>query len=127
MTLQEEIRTDLENEVFSAFGKEVTLIRKTSTYDDYGEEVSYTGSQEPIIAVPYNIVTTRESQEPFGSSREGELDMAIKYDQDISINDYIIMEGVTYEVKEIAKNFLPDNVVTIIRLTKIANLVSNDA
>jgi hypothetical protein len=127
MTLQEEIRTDLENEVFSAFGKEVTLIRKTSTYDDYGEEVSYTGSQEAIIAVPYNIVTTRESQEPFGSSREGELDMAIKYDQDISINDYIIMEGVTYEVKEIAKNFLPDNVVTIIRLTKIANLVSNDA
>ena len=44
--------------------------------------------------------------------------MAIKWDQTINSGDLIVMEGVTYDVKQADPNYLPDNVVTIIRLSR---------
>jgi len=52
--------------------------------------------------------------------------MAVKYDQTISIGDIVLIETLTYEIKEIGKNFLPDNVVTIVRLARVADITSDN-
>ena len=52
--------------------------------------------------------------------------MAVKWDQDVSIGDIVIIESLTYEIKEIGKNFLPDNVVTIVRLARVVPVTADD-
>ena len=123
----DEIREDLEEEVFSEFGKTVTLKRKGSpVYNTWGELESHSTTETSIVAVPYNIITNRQSHQTFGNLQEGELDMAVKYDQAIAIDDVVTIESQDYNVKEIAKNFLPDNVVTIVRLTKSVTLTADN-
>jgi len=127
MALQDEIRTDLEEEVFSEFGKTVTHITKGSpVYNERGELEDYTASSESIVAVPYNIVETRQSHEAFGNLRTGELDMALKYNQAVQEGDLFTIDSINYEVKQIDKNFLPDNVVTIVRLARVADITANN-
>ena len=127
MALQDEIREDLEEEVFSEFGKTVTLTTiGTPTYNDRGEIEDYTSSEASIVAVPYNIIENRQSHQPFGDLAEGDLDMAVKYDQTIAIDDIVTIETIEYRVKEISKNFLPDNVVTIVRLAKNTPVTADD-
>ena len=119
MTLQDEIRDDLDNEVFDEFGKTVTLINESlPIYNDRKELESSTQVSTDIIAVPYNIIENRQSHQVFGEMDEGDLDMAVRYDQTIAIDNLVVIEGITYKVKDINKNYLPDNVVTIVRLTK---------
>ena len=127
MALQDEIRDDLEEEVFSEFGKTVTLtIKGSPVYNERGELEDYTASETSIVAVPYNIIESRQSYEAFGDLQSGEMDMAVKWDQDVSIGDIVIIESLTYEIKEIGKNFLPDNVVTIVRLARVVPVTADD-
>ena len=120
MSLQQEIREDLDVEVFQEFGKSVTLIRQGEpTLNERGEIESTQDTRSNITAVPYNIIETRGSSQPFGELQEGDLDMAVRYDQSIDVGDKVIIEGVTYKVREVSKNFLPENVVTIVRLTRV--------
>ena len=127
MSLQDEVRDDLEEEVFTEFGKTVTLKTKGSpVYNTRGELESSTESSTDIIAVPYNIIETRESNQPFGELQEGDLDMAVKYDQSIETGDIVTIESIDYRVDQVDKNFLPDNVVTIVRLMRTQTETSDD-
>lgn len=127
MTLQSEIREDLEAEVFGAFGKTVTLINKTTPiYNSWGEIESYTETSTSITAVPYDILWDRKSTQIFGQLKEGEMAMAVKYDQDVNKDDLITVETENFKVVEVNKNFLPDNVVTILRLARVENVATND-
>jgi len=122
-----DIRQDLEEEVFSVFGKTITRSYLGSpTYNTRGELEIGDESTEDIIAVPYNIIEERRSQNPFGQLNEGDLDMALKWDQEVLKTDKYIIEGVTYKVEDINLNYLPGNVVTIIRLTKVAPVVADN-
>lgn len=115
----EEIRTDLDNFVFIPYGKTVTFIKKTSPiYNTRGElqQVSSTNSSATIV--PYNIAYKRESHQAFGNLQEGDMDAAVRYSLDVDINDGFTIDGTTYLVKQIEKNYLPENVVTIVRLSK---------
>jgi len=119
MTIQDDVREDLQEEVFSEIGKTVTLINRSAPiYNDRGEIDSFTETSTSITAVPYNIVNDREDQQPFGTILQGEMDMAVPYTVTINIDDTVVIETVNYKVKEKAENYLPDNVVTIVRLTK---------
>lgn len=127
MGLQEEIRADLETEVFGAFGKTVTFIKKsTPIYNDWGEIESYTETSSSIIAVPYDITYDRKAIQRFGSLKEGEMSMAVKYDQVVDKGDLIEIESERFAVVDIMKNYLPDNVVTILRLAREEYVTSDN-
>ena len=127
MALQDEVRDDLEEEVFNEFGKTMILRTITPIYNDYGELEGQTNTDTNIVAVPYNITEDRESYQPFGNLEAGDMDVAIKYSDTITTDDYLVIEGIVYKVKNIQKNFLPDNVVTIVRVSKIADKTAYEA
>ena len=98
MALVEEIRADLEAEVFGAFGKTVRLINKTTPiYNTWGEientsDLTSTNNLiSSIVAVPYDILWDRKSVQAFGSLKEGEMAMAVKYDQTVNKNARIFI------------------------------------
>ena len=127
MAIQDEIRDDLDNEVFGEFGKTVTLTSFSNpTYNVRGELEGSTETESSIVVVPYNIIETRTSQNPFGDLQEGDMDVALRYDQVIAKGDVLTMESEDYKVINIEPNWLPDNVVTIVRVVKVEPLVADD-
>lgn len=127
MAIQDEIRTDLENEVFSEFGKTVTFIKlSTPTYNSRGEVESSTETQSSITIVPYDIIHDRRNRQPFGDLKEGEMAAAVRYTDDVAKDDKFIIESENWKVIEVSKNYLPDNVVTIIRLARDQYVADDD-
>ena len=119
MTIQDEFRDDLQSEIFDEVGKTVTISRKSvPVYNVRGEIDSETSVDESIVIVPYNIMNDKETYQDFGDLLEGDMDAAVPYNTSINVGDSIDIEEVAYKIKNIQKNYLPDNVVTIIRLTK---------
>lgn len=119
---QDLVRQKLEAKVFNAFGKTVTLIKdSTPIYNNRGELEDSTEVESSIVTVPYNFMKGRLSYQPFGDLKEGESDMAVPYTVDIAVKDQIEMEGQRYKVVNLEENPLPDNTVTIIRISKINN------
>lgn len=119
MADQDDIRDDLDTEVFEVFGKEVTLNSLSSpTYNTRGEMEDVASVASTITIVPYNIIDSRQSYESFGNIEEGEMDAAIRYNIVVNIDDELVFEGDTWLIKDISPNYLPDNVVTIVRITR---------
>ena len=124
---QTEFREALDEDIFDEIGKSVTLIKESlPIYNDRNELEDSTPVETTIIAVPYNIVNARQSHQSFGEIEEGDMDMVVRYDQVIAINNKVVIDNKTFYVKEVAENYLPDNVATIVRLTKTEPLVSDD-
>ena len=119
MAIQDEIRDDLDIEVFGEIGKVITLISQSApTYNSRGEEEDVVATSTQITAVPYNITQDRQTFEEIGNINEGEMFVAVRYDQVIAVNDQMTIESENWFVKDIEKNYLPDNVVTIVRIAK---------
>lgn len=122
MADQQKIRDTLQTKVFDAFGKSVTLISKSApVYNDREELENETETNSTITIVPYNIIDKRQTYERFGNLEEGDMDAAVPYSIVVNIDDEMLIESERWFIKEIAPNYLPDNVVTIIRLTKKQN------
>lgn len=120
--LYEKVRTKLQSKVFGKLGKTISFISKSSpTYNDRGELEQVTETTTNIVAVPYDTDSDTLTYQAFGELKEGETDLAIKYDQTVNIDDEIEMEGIKYRVVNISPNYLPENVVTIIRVSRIEN------
>jgi hypothetical protein len=114
------IRTKLQNKIFTPYGKSVTLKSQSSpVYNTRGEQESVTQTTTTITVVPYNIIANRRSYEPFGDLDSGDLEMAVPYSVSIALKDIITMDGTDYVVSQVEKNYLPDNVVTIVRVSKV--------
>jgi hypothetical protein len=127
MSLQDEVRSDLATEVFEAFGKTVTFINKsTPIYNTWGEIEGNTETSSSIIVVPYDILWDRKSPQKFGELKEGEMAVAVKYDQTVVKGDVFEIDSDRFTVVEVNKNYLPDNVVTILRLAREENFASDD-
>ena len=119
LDIQQEFIEALDEDIFNEIGKEVTLIVETGeVFNERGELEDSTETSSTIIGVPYNITNDRQSHQSFGEFNEGDLDMVVRYDQAIEIDNKIVIDGVIYKVKEVGKNYLPGNVATIIRLIK---------
>ena len=124
MSLVDEVRTDIQQDIFDVIGKTVTLINKsTPIYNTRGEVVSYTSNQTDIIGVPYNIMWDRKDSQPFGDMNAGDMALFVPYTVTVKIDDEIIVESEYYKVVEIQKHFIPDNVATLLRITKIPDVV----
>jgi hypothetical protein len=114
------IRNKLQSKIFTPYGKSVTLKSKSSPiYNSRGEEEDQTFTSSTISIVPYNIINADEVHEPFGTLEEGELDAAVAYSVTVAVGDKITMESVDYYIKNVQENYLPENVVSIIRLAKV--------
>jgi hypothetical protein len=119
MSLQDEIRADLQAEVFGEFGKTVQKVVNTAPVkNDWGEIESYTETTTNIVVVPYDIIQDRRNPQPFGELKEGDMAVAVPYDTPINKSDILIIDSLRYKISEISKNFLPDNVVTILRVSQ---------
>jgi hypothetical protein len=120
VSYQDKVRSKLATKVFGKLGKTVTFISKTSPlYNSRGELESVTSSSSTITVVPYNITNKSLEYESFGNIQSGEMFVAIPYTQTVAINDQMVIESVTWEIKEIQENYLPGNVVTIVRIAKV--------
>lgn len=118
MAKQDIIRTKLQNKVFNVFGKTVTLKTVSApSYNSRGEQEDQTLTSSTITIVPYNIIDKRQTFEAFGDILEGEMDAAIPYTETVSIGDILVIESENWVIRAIEKNYLPDNVVTIVRLS----------
>jgi len=117
LSLQDDVRNDLDVEVFNIIGKTVTLKSQGSPYyNDRGELENDDFTETSITAVPFNINNKDQTFQSFGNIEEGDMFMALRYDQTINIGDVITVESEDWEVKQIEVNYLPDNVVTIVQL-----------
>jgi len=120
MVDQDSIRTQLQVKIFDAFGKSVTLNSKTATtYNDRGEEEIVSASSSTVTIVPYNVFFDRQTHQAFGELNEGEMDAAVPYDVTIAVGDTFTIDSEDWEIRDLIKNYLPDNVVTIIRIAKV--------
>jgi len=120
MAEQDEIRDDLDQEVFNVFGKVVTLNSLSSpTYNERGEQEDVVNSQTTVTIVPYNINDRELAQEQWGDVEDGDMEAAIRYDVAVNINDYFLIEGVNWKIASISPNYLPDNVATIALLRRL--------
>jgi len=122
MAEQDDIRTDLQTEVFDIIGKTVTLKSKSSPiYNDRGEEINQTFTESSVTIVPYSILQDETRREPFGDVEEGAMDAAVPYEITVNKGDLFTIESEDWVVRSVERNYLPDNVVTIVRLTRVQN------
>jgi hypothetical protein len=123
MSYQQKIRTKLQNKIFSTaagLAKTGVFISKTSPiYNTRGELESTTDTTGSLTFVPYNIISESISYQPFGTLNPGEMDAAVPYGVTIHIGDEVTVGSDNFTVTEVDNNYLPENVVTIIRLTKL--------
>ena len=119
MAEQGDFRTALDEELFQEIGKEVTLISKTApTYNDRGEVENVSSSNSTVTIVPYNIDHEVQNHQPWGDSKDGQQFAAVRYDVEINIDDAFVIESENWLIKDIERNYLPDNVVSIVRLVR---------
>lgn len=117
---QTRFRTKLQSKLFNRIGKSVTFKSRSSvSYNDRNEADSESWSTSTITIVPYSIIAKEQNYQPFGNLEAGELDAAVLYTVTVAIDDIMTIESVDYRVKRIEPNWLPDNVVTIVRLAKV--------
>lgn len=118
-----QIITKLQNKIFTPYGKSVTLKHAASsnvhTYNDRGDITAYSWTTSTISAILYDWSTGRLDFQSMSSWNGGEINLAIPYDVVVSVQDQVVIDNVSYEVKEVFPNFLPTNAVSVIRLTKI--------
>ena len=110
------LRAKLDAKIFTPYGMSTTWKDKTATFNVRGEEGTPTYSESTIVSVPYNTVSGRQSYEVFGALKEGETDAAVKYTVDIDVDDILVIDSINWIVKQVNKNYLTANVVTIVRL-----------
>jgi methyltransferase-like protein len=119
VSYEDKVRSKLATKVFGKLGKSVTLINKsTPLYNSRGELESSTTSSSTITAVPYNIINKSLEYEGFGDIQTGEMFVAIPYSVTVAVNDTLTIDTVVWEIKEIQENYLPGNVVTIVRIAR---------
>lgn len=117
---QTKVRNKLHSKIFQTISKTVTFKKKSSPlYNSRGDLEGFTETESEITIVPYNIIDSRRSYQEFGDMNEGDFDAAVPYDTNVEEGDIITMEGEDWKIQQVEKNYLPGNVVNIIRLTRV--------
>lgn len=113
------VREDLDTELFDVIGKSVTFIKLTTpVYNTRGEEESNTQTSSTVTIVPFTINHKTLNQQAFGNLPEGSMMAAVRYDLNVDINDLFTIEGEDWVVHGLEKNYLDQNVITIIALVR---------
>jgi hypothetical protein len=120
MAVLERVRNKLSTKVFSKLGSSLTWeAYSSSSTDKWGDRTVTYSTGVTLTAVPYNLISSRQSFEKFGNLQEGEVDLVVPYTSTIGVNDRITFNGVVYFVKEREEYTVSDGVVAYaVRLAK---------
>lgn len=102
MSLLTSVQSKIENRIFSKLGS--TVVRTpfvSSVIDKWGDATNTVGTNENILAVPYNLIDSKNEYNPFGILSKGDVVMAFKYDQTLNKDDKITFNSKIYIIKEI--------------------------
>ena len=117
---QVQIRTQLENKLFSQYGKTATLKKASSPiYNDWNEFVSDSWIETSITIVNYDIFSDRKARYKYGNLSEGDQECIIPYSETVTTDDRLVIDGVEYTIENVEKPQLPDLVVNIVRISKL--------
>lgn len=113
------VREDLDVELFDTIGKSVTFIKQSSlVYNTRGEIENQTQTSSTVTIVPFTINHKTLNQTAFGDLPEGTMMAAVRYDLNVDINDLFTIESENWEVHGLEKNYLDQNVITIVALVR---------
>lgn len=112
------LKTKIESRVFDNLGSSATLTSVTKGTPDKWGDATDTDSSSTVTIVAWNHIFGRQNYQPFGDLQEGEIDIAIKSDETIGLDDEITFNGKVYKVKVVEHYILKD-----INLVKVARLV----
>ncbi|HEY9702083.1 MAG TPA: hypothetical protein V6C58_06540 [Allocoleopsis sp.] len=120
MVNAESVRTKVENKIFQALGSSALWASQiTPSLNKWGDDVntSQFSSDASITIVPYYLLDSNQEFFDFGDLEKGEMDIAMRYNSGVSINDRITFNSKLYKVKAIEDYILKD-----VSLVKIARL-----
>lgn len=121
MGLSVEVMRDRINTVFERYGTTVDIKRVTDpVYDDRGDILAETFDTVTTKAIPFSLLFQKD-QQPFGDIKTGDLGLGVPHTISIDQGDFVEFDGDKYEVQESDKHYLPGNVVTLVRLTRVVD------
>jgi len=116
-------RNKINNKIFDKLGS--TAVRQpyvSKVVDKWGDATITRGTSETIVIVPYSYVNSRREYLPFGTLSEGEVVVALRYDQTIVSNDLVVWDDKTFLVENIEGFPLQNiNLVNIVLLKEVVN------
>ena len=116
-------RNKINNKIFDKLGS--TAVRQpyvSKVVDKWGDATITRGTSETIVIVPYSYVNSRRKYLPFGTLEEGEVVVALRYDQTIVSNDLVVWDDKTFLVENIEGFPLQNiNLVNIVLLKEVVN------
>lgn len=113
------VKARLQALIWDKYGKSVTFKSKSHpTYNNRGELTGGTVSSSTVTAVPYSVLDPQRTFEPFGNLVQGEIVMALPHSIEPKLEDGFTIDSVDYTVVDIQKNYFPENVGTIVRLSR---------
>ena len=119
MTIYQELRDQLQQDVFDVYGTEVTFIKKSlPIYNNRGEVESVTTTSSTIKIVPYNVFTQMNNTQAWGETGEGSIYAVVPHSVNVALEDNIVFDGTIYTIKEVVSSHLVENVAKVIELVK---------
>jgi len=114
-------RNKINNKIFDKLGSSgVRQPYVSQTVDKWGDSTITRSADETIVIVPYSYIDKRKEYFPFGTLEEGEVVMALRYDQTIQTKDLVVWDSKTFLVENIEGFPLQDiNLVNIVRLKEV--------
>lgn len=118
MTLLDDTRVDLDNDLFAELGTSITHYSFASTTVDKWGDGTESFTSTSVTAVPYNQGNVKE-WEKYGTRQSEVLEIAIKYVTAPTVDDRFLYDGVYYGVGEVNKYpLLGGNLVSTVVLYK---------
>jgi len=119
MTLLDDNRDVLENDLFGELGTDVTLYSLSSrTTDKWGDGSNTYNTGATVTGVPHNQGNVK-SWEKYGTLKSEVLEMAVPYTVTVTMDSIFLYDGIYYEVGEINEYpLLGGNLATIAVLYK---------
>lgn len=106
------IRNKIETRIFDGIGSSAEYYASsTRTDNEYGDVTETFDTPVSITIVPWNNMYSQQSFESFGVLEKGEVDIALKYDQTISVYDKIVYDSRTFRVKQVDNYNIKDAVI----------------
>jgi len=115
---QDQIRIQLDNKVFTTYGKTAIVYSFTESTDAYGSPVRSYGSGVSVTVVDYDIFSKRKTHLEFGDLKEGDREAVFRYDVSLTTDNLVYVNSEYFKVAAIEKPSLPDVIVQIVRLTQ---------
>jgi hypothetical protein len=121
MVNTDSIRNKIEAKIFTGLGS--TALRCSlieGSVDTFGDRTDSFASSSSITIVPWAYIYEGQEFFDFGDLQKGEVDIALRYSQDINIGDKIIWNSKDYVIKNLEWFIVKDaNLVKVARLKEI--------